>query len=283
MKIKTQNNTQKKLKIKILTVATDKNKAKYLLESGNKWGWKIDLINPEFEGKWKNSYKIKAYYRELQKSEEEMMVLLDGYDVIVQCTPKDCVKYIKKCGNDKLIIGDDCKSKTPDFLSKYFNFPIESQTESSNYLLGRGMGYNNFKHNSGVIMGNRKILLKMYSIFCNYIDKYSSDQQIIGNVIKDYPYLKKNIYLSSDYYIWHMGINPPIYMTYVKKGKITLPNKVKPLFIHRTNNIFYKKEWSTLIIFMRKYNYKYPYFLKLKEIIAMYLVEILSITNFKKF
>ena len=257
------------MKIKIFSIATDLLKSKYLYESAKSYGWEIKIINPLVKRKWKNYLKIKFLIDELEKSNVEMVVLLDGYDVLVQCTPNECYKFIYKNGKDKMLIGDESYYKTPEIL-RYFsiNLPLEGMTNSSSYDLGKAFGTNNFKHNSGIILGNRKVILNLYKYFLkktkNYKDTYS-DQFIIGKTIEKYPFLKSKIKLIYDNHsLWHVGINPSLYDAYKKNNNLFLPNNKKVLFVHRTRIHNYKSDWSDLIKLSRNKTFKRGFFEKIK-------------------
>ena len=273
------------MKIKIFSIATDLLKSKYLYESAKSYGWEIKIINPLIKRKWKNNLKFKLLIDELEKSNVEMVVLLDGYDVLVQCTPNECYKFIYKNGKDKMLIGDESYYKTPEILryfsellpiqsgnykghENFINLPLDSTTNSSNYDLGKAFGTNNFKHNSGIILGNRKVILNLYKYFLketkNYKDAYS-DQFIIGKTIKKYPFLKSKIKLIYDNHsLWHVGINPSLYDAYKKNNNLFLPNNKKVLFVHRTRIYNYKSDWRDLIKLSRNKTFKRGFFEKIK-------------------
>jgi len=268
------------LSVKIYTCATDKNKVSHLINTATKNKWDIEVLEPKFDGIWKNIYKIYAFYEALQLCSADIVVLLDAYDTLVNCTPKECIDYVISVnGLKKIIIGDDSKYKTPSILKKFINLPIKNNTVSSDYNLGLQMGNSTFKHNSGIIIGNTYILIFFLSqlIHENNINPVRSDQRLIGNAACNNLSITKDILLTenSDDSLWHVGINPTVYELRVENSRIILPNNNIPLFIHRTRNDHYRDEWNILLklIYLTHYD-KINIFFRILLIIKKYIIEI---------
>ena len=268
------------LYIKIYTCATDKNKVTHLINTATKNKWDIEVLYPSFDGNWKNIYKIYAFYEALQLCSADIVVLLDAYDTLVNCTPKECIDYVISVnGIKKIIIGDESKYKTPSILKKFINLPIKNNSNTRNYNLGLQMGISGFKHNSGIIIGNTYKLIFFLSqlINENNINPVNSDQRLIGNAAFNNSLITKDILLTenSDDSLWHVGINPTVYDLRVENGRIILPNNNIPLFIHRTRIEHYRDEWNFLlkIIYLNHYD-KINIFLRILLIIKKYIIEI---------
>jgi hypothetical protein len=268
------------LSVKIYTCATDKNKVKHLVNTATKNNWDIEVLTPIFDGNWKNIYKIFSFYEALKICTSNIVILLDAYDTLVNCTPKECIDYIISInGLQKIIIGDESKYKTPSILKNFINLPIKKSTGSNDYNLGLQMGNPSFKHNTGIIIGNTKKILLLFSHLINEYNKnpVNSDQRLIGNTACNNSSIIKDILLTEycDDSLWHVGINPTVYDLRVENSRIILPNNNIPLFIHRTRNQHYRDEWNYLlnIIYLSHYD-KINIFPRILLIIKKYIMEI---------
>lgn len=238
-------------RIAIYTVVSDISKATYLIKTARTYSWEINIIHVEKNTKWKNILKVERFYDKLKKSSYDFVVLLDGYDIIVQSSPSDVLEYIYKIGTQKIILGDESRFKTPEVLMSFFRYPQPKTTKKStiDYRLGKALDNPLLKHNTGIILGNRTHIITYLKALIEQNLKepdISSDQYLLGSLAERNHTIIKHIELVDDGRLWHVGFNPTVFEITKKENRLYLTDGTQVLFAHRTGHKRYFFDWQEL-------------------------------------
>lgn len=230
--------------LKIATVAThndgylpalkricEKNKCHLnVIGFGQKWGgWD-----------WRTN-KIINYLQKCKMS--DIVMLIDGFDVLVLSTPEEIIKKFKKMSCNVLFSCSHISRGQPNnnsFTYKNIAFPSVKKYFRSD---------KNFILNAGTIMGYSKHLLQLYlQIQRQQKIRGINDDQILLNAM-NLSFLKYNIDFDSKiFWIWeidrivdygNMLITNETYSNSTigyKKGRIIFSNGNQPCVVHGVNN-----------------------------------------------
>ena len=161
-------------KIAVVSTWTDENTC-CLLQQCKKFG--INLINcvPEDYDKsqeWYMPNKIKFFIKALENIDNEIVMFLDGYDVLFATTDNLLDKFLS-CGY-RILFGPSCNNYPDVMVDRIY----------ARYKMGV---YRYF--NAGCCIGYREDLLKFYKEALNYINVYNpknSEQLVIRHAFAKY-------------------------------------------------------------------------------------------------
>lgn len=139
------------------------------------WNNHIPIINCYIptEEKWSNPYKIKCILEALKKIETEYVLILDGYDVVIN-NWDNLIEKFKQFNAG--IVFNTSKNNYPAYFEDQ---PIKQHSSKFRYL------------NAGCCIGYRDSLIEFYEQVNEFyktqpMNKWNSEQFIVRNVYKNY-------------------------------------------------------------------------------------------------